>query len=182
MDAFNGLLESKKIFENEGTFSVGYHQDGNIMYNIGGKNFKPISHIPIAKLKSPKLFLRISGFSLDNLIAVKNENTNATTVNLNNFSSTSFINCDIYISTGKSQLDFIINNNNKKVFRNSQSVSLDDEDQNVSLHFHFYRSNHGGAFVVLIKKGFFAKIYRTCLYFKYKLLKNFKTAQIPSKW
>jgi len=68
LDSTYGLIRgqsSKKYF---GELSVGYHSDGNVMYKIGS-NFYPVKYSKISKIKKPKLFLRISGFCVSDLLS-----------------------------------------------------------------------------------------------------------------
>lgn len=164
LDAINGIQSFKNKRKVEGTLSIGYHKDGNVMYKIGERNFKPYKHAPINKLGKAVLFLRIAGFSLDELANGGNQNKeNSSIITLLNYSDKTPIVCDLYISTGPTDLNFILPK--ESLFKDTESISLHDEKEKVSLHFHFYKAAAKGVHIAIVKGGFWARLARAKLYY-----------------
>ena len=147
--------------------SVSYHKDGNVMYKIVS-NFKPLKYPPISKLAKPVFFLRINGFSINDLHSPKKKNTiNQRTISLRGISRKSPLSCDIYLS-GQT---WGVKKGDADVFRAGQVYTYHDQDAKIALHFHFYKTENREFYVVVPQRGWYKAIEKRILYFWYRYIK-----------
>lgn len=167
-DAVKGFRKTGGVHHLADDISIGYHADGNIMYK-SGTNFKPKKHIPFSKLNKPELFLRIVGFTLSELKPKLPEpKSNEALLSLKNFSSHTRIACSIYIGKGQREINF--QPTDKNHFKNSESVSLYDSENNISFYLHLYETMHTGSYVIMILDSYtiFRKMVRFIRYYCYE--------------
>ena len=149
IDSINGLRRRGREEYPLGELQVGYHADGNVAYNVGGTNLKPmVKHSAITKIQSSILFFKVIGFTLNDLTpALQSFPQSASTLTLEHFSDKTPISCDFYLERGQVNAQFGIKENSP--FKLSQSHSVYDSKENISLHLHFFRSRkHAIAFAI----------------------------------
>ncbi len=170
IDTVKGFRKLGKTRPLRGTMSVGYHADGNIMYKAENKNFRPKKHRPISQIKSPEMFLSVIGFSLAELsrltTAGLKENESILPIKVSRADEK--LTCNVYISKGQRHFNFTVKDTG--YFKNSQSLSLYDDVQDISFHLHFYRTRHDKSIVVTIrpKLGLVGRIRQNILYYYYE--------------
>jgi len=156
-DVNRGLRSFQRKTDVTGAVSIGYHADGNVMYKSGGGNSKPIKHYPVASIPKVTHFLRLFGFSLSDLEPAGQSNkANTSVLVLENYSDKTRVACDIYISRGQGGVNFAPED--PKTFRNSKSISLYEEREDVGFHLHFYRTDATAFHVMVMKKGWRARL------------------------
>lgn len=163
-DSVKGFRKKNKSILLRENISVGYHSDGNVMYK-SGTNFKPKKHLPIKDVDKPQIFLRVTGFSLSELVPKELKvKLNEVVLPLRNFSSHTKIACIIYMAKGARNINF--DPRDKEHFKNSESINLYDEDNNISFSIHFFETNHVGSYVVMIQ-GKMTAIGRLLQHYRY---------------
>lgn len=170
VDSVKGFRKLGKSHPLRGTMSVGYHADGNIMYKAENKNFRPKKHLPISQIKSPEIFLSVIGFSLAELshLTTAGLKENESLLPIKVSQADEKLACNIYISKGRRHVNFTVED--PGYLKNSQSISLYDDVQDMSFHLHFYRTHHQKGIVVTIrpKLGPVGRIRQNILYHYYE--------------
>lgn len=165
-DARIGIRRIQDASLHEGEISVGYHADGNVMVKVGS-NFKPCKYPTIDKLKKPRLFLRVSGFSVSDLHPVKKlGKEHEQTIVLFGISKRSHLTCDFYLS----RKGFGVSDGDPLIFKAGKTYGFTDSTSNLSLHIHIYKTQTPDFYVVVPKTGLCAEIEKRVLYFYYSYI------------
>lgn len=143
-------------------------------------NFKPRKYPPLDKLGAPKLFLRVSGFSIADLHPAKGiRKGNEQVITVSGLSKRSSLTCDFYIS----KVGHGISNGDPAVFESGQAHSSADQVSGINLHLHIYRTRTPGFYIVVPKTGLYAAIEKRLLYFWYSYVYRVmgweQTTQLP---
>ena len=172
IDSVKGIRKSTSSHPFGSNLTVGYHADGNIMYKTD-RNTKPKSKIPFHKISKPTQFLDIVGLSFPHLIQENPRGSKGYSVlELNGTDPNQRFSCSFYIQKGEREVNFIPKDSS--TFKESQSFSFYDENEDVSIYLHTYSSLHKTEPVVVIRRrGFFFEIYRTSLYYLYEFKDSF---------
>lgn len=178
VDGFMGSA-GKRILE--GThIEIGYHLDGKTAYkDVGGEwNIKPmVSNTPIRKISKPKIFFRIAGFRINDLINFNRAPTgehyllNAPPYDLN-----TTLTCDFHISKRQSSgAVYGLTTGRRSPFQNSHHINFEDVEEGIDLHLHFYETNvSGGPYFSIVRNDWWGTVRQKILYFLYSIKKFLK--------
>ncbi len=183
LHSVDGFIRSGGKRKLQGThIEISYHRDGKTAYkDVGGEwNIKPmIPNIPIRKISKPRIFFRIAGFRIMDLVDFNATPTGENDLlNILPYSPSTRLTCDFHMSgrPDSGEYRYGVTLEEKNPFKNSHFVDFEDSDEHIDLHLHFYETEvDDGPYFTIMRNDWWGKAKQKFHYFIYSLKKSLRS-------